>query len=120
VKPEIKAKWLKALRGGQYKQGKDVLYNGAQFCCLGVLCDLYAKDQKIKSPWVLDEASETYSMAVDRARNHEVLPTRVRKWAGISNRNPTVPVPGGRERLVDLNDNGQSFLKIAALIEESL
>lgn len=36
---ELKAKWVKALRSGKYKQGRGRLYNPetASFCCLGVL-----------------------------------------------------------------------------------
>lgn len=39
--PELKAKWLEALRSGKYIQGKHALRtleNG--FCCMGVACDL--------------------------------------------------------------------------------
>ncbi len=35
---ELKAKWVAALRGGEYKQGKFNLYTEGHFCCLGVLC----------------------------------------------------------------------------------
>jgi hypothetical protein len=38
MKPEFKAKWLADLRSGNYKQTKSVLYDGAGYCCLGVLC----------------------------------------------------------------------------------
>jgi hypothetical protein len=36
---KIKAKWLKALRSGEYKQAKGTMYNPKTcgFCCLGVL-----------------------------------------------------------------------------------
>jgi len=36
---ELKARWLKALRSGKYKQGTGALYNPEEnsFCCLGVL-----------------------------------------------------------------------------------
>jgi hypothetical protein len=41
MNPEYKAKWLKALRGGKYKQAKGVLQAGdGRMCCLGVLCDI--------------------------------------------------------------------------------
>lgn len=40
MSPELKAKWVAALRSGEYKQGREVLRNGDQFCCLGVLCDI--------------------------------------------------------------------------------
>lgn len=41
--PELKAKWVSALRGGKYKQGRDRLIvssveSGDSYCCLGVLC----------------------------------------------------------------------------------
>jgi hypothetical protein len=37
---KLKAKWIKALRSGEYKQGKTFLYkaNEEAYCCLGVLC----------------------------------------------------------------------------------
>lgn len=37
---EIKAKWVEALRSGRYKQGRGVLRQGNEFCCLGVLADI--------------------------------------------------------------------------------
>lgn len=36
--------WLNALRSGQYQQGFGRLKEGNNFCCLGVVCDLAAKD----------------------------------------------------------------------------
>lgn len=35
----IKKRWLSALRGGAYQQGKRYLRIGSQHCCLGVLCE---------------------------------------------------------------------------------
>lgn len=42
----FKAKWVKALRSGKYKQGKGQLFQKEdnQYCCLGVACVI----QKIK------------------------------------------------------------------------
>lgn len=37
---EIKRKWIKALRSGTYKQGRNQLRKGDAYCCLGVLCDV--------------------------------------------------------------------------------
>ena len=34
--PEFKAKWVTALRSGEYKQGRGLLYTGEAYCCLGV------------------------------------------------------------------------------------
>lgn len=42
---KIKAKWIKALKSGDYKQGTGQLRDkDNNFCCLGVLCNLYAQD----------------------------------------------------------------------------
>lgn len=37
--PELKQKWIAALKSGEYKQGKACLHNEEQgtYCCLGVL-----------------------------------------------------------------------------------
>ena len=38
MNPEIKAKWIEALRSGKYRQCRDQFtYGRAGFCCLGVL-----------------------------------------------------------------------------------
>lgn len=45
LKPEVKQKWLQALRSGSYKQGKHVLRTADNhYCCLGVLCDVVAPE----------------------------------------------------------------------------
>ena len=44
LKPEIKQKWIEALRSGQYQQITEGLHrvvnNCEGYCCLGVLCDI--------------------------------------------------------------------------------
>lgn len=35
---KLKADWVNALRSGEYKQTRETLYDGAGYCCLGVLC----------------------------------------------------------------------------------
>lgn len=42
----IKRKWVKALRSGKYRQGRDCLKAGGAFSCLGVLCDIQGADWK--------------------------------------------------------------------------
>lgn len=43
---ENRAKWVAALRSGEYTQGIATLYDAStqQYCCLGVLCDVYEKE----------------------------------------------------------------------------
>ena len=40
MNPELKAKWVAALRSGKYEQARCQLSDGVGFCCLGVLCEL--------------------------------------------------------------------------------
>jgi hypothetical protein len=41
MNPDVKAKWVAALRSGEYKQGPEWLQGESGcFCCLGVLCDI--------------------------------------------------------------------------------
>lgn len=35
---ELKAKWIAALRSGEFKQGREYFERYEKFCCLGVLC----------------------------------------------------------------------------------
>lgn len=50
MSPDLKAKWVEALRSGKYKQGKRALRQitdaeGECFCSLGVLCDVSEKGE---------------------------------------------------------------------------
>lgn len=49
MNPDVKAKWIAALRSGNYKQAKHRLRiehtdGSASYCCLGVLCELYRQE----------------------------------------------------------------------------
>lgn len=51
----IKARWVEALRSGEYEQAKGSLIVEApsgkmEYCCLGVLCDLAVQDGAIDPP----------------------------------------------------------------------
>ena len=51
---EIKNRWVSALRSGEYKQGKGALCSiNNEYCCLGVLSDLYAKEYELE--WITKE-----------------------------------------------------------------
>lgn len=43
---ELKARWVEALRSGDYTQGRRALYNPTDntYCCLGVLCDVMGRE----------------------------------------------------------------------------
>lgn len=43
MNPEMKAKWVAALKSGSYKQGRERLRSKDTYCCLGVFCDISGK-----------------------------------------------------------------------------
>ena len=124
MKATIKKKWLKALRSGEYQQGKYWLKKADSFCCLGVLCDIHAKETK--DYWCReDEKYNGEVWSLDGYPDH--LPPKVIEWAGLK-------VSHGASVEVDFEDNGirtlslpelnddygRSFKEIADLIEEQL
>ena len=134
IDPQVKQKWVDALRSGEYQQATGKLKSQEGFCCLGVLCDLYAKEHedagweyrgtdRPSDPtdyWYFDDQSES-------------LPVSVAQWVGIEGYTVHVKVLDEdycydedeedvycEVDVIDLNDNGDSFKRIADLIEESL
>jgi hypothetical protein len=108
MKPEIKAQWLAALRSGDYQQGRSLLHYEDrcedQFCCLGVLCDLYAKDTG--NTW------ERHGSVCTMHGLDGMLPPQVQVWAGLEYADPM--------GLAGRNDDGATFEELAAIIEENL
>jgi len=122
----IKKKWVKALRSGEYKQGRNWLRKGDRFCCLGILCDLYHKDKPGSIGWKMKPSGNAYEFAsIETGPEMVVLPTAVYEWAGLSSNNPSVH----RDQLAAHNDGRttttpqlkqHSFNEIADLIENNL
>jgi hypothetical protein len=125
--PEIKRKWVNALRSGTYVQGKGYLKKSVQnddgprqdtYCCLGVLCELAVQEGVIPPagvrPGLLDTRWQ-YGPEFDQTWSD--LPSNVVHWADLDNADPIVP---GHGRLSTLNDNGNPFTYIADLIEGNL
>ena len=108
---EIKTKWLKALRSGDYEQGRYRLKSkDNKFCCLGVLCDIYAKEEG-NQKW-----KDTEGQCSTMDGNGEFLPVGVLDWSGLKHGkiiNVTILNDGW-------NDQGEgvlTFEEIADLIE---
>ena len=117
----IKEKWLAALRSGKYKQGTDKLRTKeSKFCCLGVLCDVYRKETKL-GKWGKDILGN-FDFKNTKKGNREyrssgVLPLSVMEWAELTQDNPVI---NNTQSLAGLNDRGDSFEKIADIIEKNL
>jgi hypothetical protein len=112
MNPQIKQKWVSALRSGEYQQGKYRLHTKDKFCCLGVLCDLYGKENNVE--WNLMNNGHNYEF--QNKESH--LPSSVKKWAGVEDCNPHVN--DGESTLARLNDSGSTFEEIAHIIENHL
>lgn len=117
---DIKAKWLAALRSGEYKQirgtlAKGSVYNVNGFCCLGVLCDIAVKEGAIPPA----EGRTEGVLAYGEAGQINTLPLEVTLWAGLTSGNPSV---GEINRPLGWhNDTGQKdFNEIADLIDRYL
>jgi hypothetical protein len=105
----LKAKWVKALRSGDYEQGHGCLRDSAGgYCCLGVLAEV-AGERSVSSGGALRESQGYYG---DESSHKVALP------AGIP------------ERLANLNDGyynhagkkrkPKSFAWLASYIERYL
>jgi len=116
MKKKIAEKWVKALRSGDYKQGKDRLRDEQNnFCCLGVLCNLHAQEHPYLAK--LEKYPSSYlSETVE-------LPVKVQEWAGMDDSLGcfSYPVPGYEDEysLAELNDAGMEFKKLAKYIEKN-
>ena len=134
MNPQVKEKWLTALRSGKYKQTRKILRGNEGFCCLGVLCDIYSKETD--NPWetrVWTDCNYGYEYVnVDESEaskcdflyfygEEEYLPQTVVEWAELKNNNPDVVDSDDTTISISrLNDNGVSFQEIADIIEKHL
>lgn len=115
MNPELKAKWLTALRSGEYQQTQGRLYRPnpvlmsdleptpypSGYCCLGVLALCAGKTVEDMS----------------RSVNHNLMDVGMGKWdegsVGID--------PDAEDYLTDMNDKEQkSFAEIADWVEANL
>lgn len=106
---EMKTKWIAALESGEYDQGTQFLRRVEnKFCCLGVLCDLDAKESGVDN-WKIDKGGKGY-----RYKGTSIyLPQTLYDKYDI----PTTET----ETLISLNDEeNKSFIEIAAYIRNNI
>jgi len=125
MRKEIAEKWVAALRSGEYQQERGYLHTEHGHCCLGVLCDLHQRETGDGEwrPWGSGDAGHSQCYRDGLGIDGEYAPPPgVREWADMEE-DPCVRVkqPDGDEtadEIVNLNDQGYSFLQLADLIEE--
>jgi hypothetical protein len=98
---ETRDKWIAALRSGRYAQGKGMLRDVDNYCCLGVLCDISGLGEWSGNSYVANHDSRAF-----------LLPVVVRDTSGLSE--------GRMGELSSMNDRGSAFSEIADYIERTL
>lgn len=117
MNPEVKEKWLKALRSGEYIQARAALRNKDSYCCLGVLCDLYRKE--VGGEWIEEYTNFDQTFIAEGISESYFLPLQVQEWAGLSSHRGWES-SDREDSLADMNDTGRSFEEIAQVIEREL
>jgi hypothetical protein len=132
---DVKAKWVAALRSGEYAQTRGYLHRARSgYCCLGVLCEIAVAEGVIeKGDYPYADDDEVH-YGPEGEGSTTGLPDEVQVWAQIEGEDPLVRRPeyarvneylvgtgrGGETTLAALNDQGISFAQIADVIEEQL
>ncbi len=117
---EIKKQWVDALRSGHYAQGQGRLRQCNNFCCLGVLCDLYSNNHP--EAWDDADGGADYEFM----DNATYLPDAVIQWADLTKYqcgdfgDIKVSWADDESTLASLNDNCHTFAEIADIIEKQL
>ncbi|MGA0595643.1 hypothetical protein [Enterovirga sp. CN4-39] len=120
--PELKARWVAALRSGEFKQTTGTLKDSKGYCCLGVLCHVAKDELATKLGIRIEEADDRLLVVVPDGEGHaeilndRELPLYVEHELGLYEDTPS---------LVAMNDglgfaDGKSFPEIADYIEGAL
>lgn len=132
MNPRIKKLWTDTLESDTIKQGErrlcvlDKQTNEYQFCCLGVLCEIYNSEMKRLHKKQLEITSDLYEID-DNGENKilfsyneecAVLPIEVQKWSGLNDDYGTYGDKCHDQSLTYQNDNGASFKEIAEIIKK--
>lgn len=114
---DIKQKWITALNSDEYSQGRNSLRqisrhddHGNDYCCLGVLTELYRKETG-RGNWVRVGHTSRFVEGDDENSCELIQP--VLDWSGLTT--------AEQYTLVGLNDHhGQNFTEIAQYIRENM
>lgn len=72
---KLKAKWVKALMSGKYKQGMDALRSDGKYCCLGVLAEIIRYEGIVSHTYILGNTPVPFSIQTELAGlNDEGIP----------------------------------------------
>ena len=108
----LKARWIAALRSGEYRQGRRLLRaSDGSYCCLGVLCEV-AGLRRDGEMFVFPGALGT---SADPSRHKAMIFGSLR--AAVTDF--TEPADRAKE-LIEMNDCGHTFAEIANWIDDHI
>jgi hypothetical protein len=110
--PEWKARWLKALRSGEYRRAKGCLQENGAYCCLGVLCEVANVEYEPDWMFLPDELAKLVGLPHDTQSDLANLNDGLAHQTGTKKR---LKVPRGYKEEV-----GISFKSLADWIEKNL
>lgn len=120
------AKWIAALRSGDYSQGRSRLRTQEGYCCLGVACEVYRQETG-EGQWLGDTVGGHFLFRTSAETVSAFLPGPVCDWLGVIHDNGARDDTDGLNDadrynsdlrpLSSLNDGGRSFEEIADILE---
>lgn len=136
--PDVIRLWIDELESGKYTQGQGFLAqknntDGADYCCLGILCEAAVREAVIVPAEYVNELfpddDQAPKVVAQYGTQTGSLPHPVSEWAGVMDFDPevTINVPADeigedepstiRLTLAELNDEwGYSFTDIANVL----
>jgi hypothetical protein len=139
MNPEVKKLWVDALRSGEYKQGTSTLIRhleeSVEYCCLGVLTELYNKlfpgklsyEKQDNGNTKVSAGIENFNTSTPITSEAYLIKPVIQwaglgsDWVGLGSDNPIVEYNGCKISLAVLNDDNKlTFDEIADCIDNSL
>jgi hypothetical protein len=110
---KMKARWIAALRSGDYKQAPSALRTHDGYCCLGVFCDLHDPSKWDRTVPIQPLGTYCYyEYDIDGEVTRGYPPPSLRRKYRLTVK--------AQAALADMNDMGCSFDEIADYIENEL
>jgi hypothetical protein len=115
--PEVRQRWLDALRSGKYEQATHVLRTeDDKYCCLGVLCEVIdpegwnpGKIVRVDAGGIGYQKVAARVYLTDGRAYSQVPPNEILAVAGLTERFGNL--------LAEFNDAGETFEQIAKRVE---
>ncbi len=109
--PDIKAKWLAALRSGTYKQGIGLLCANDHYCCLGVLSKLQGRLTADAESFYDEDQSKAFPPTMSLCYSNPLH--FLMDYCALRHEDKSY-------NLAALNDSGVPFSTLADIIEYAL